>query len=249
MDDFALYGYSVFETLRAKRGTFWRWESHWQRLHASAEAVDLAAPDRKHFLDILRRAHDETSDQVLRVALLKQGGRWSDKPAATRSEVLVRPCGSAPDNLLLMPVPDPLPNADNARQYKTGSRLFYELWAARARVADAQDALFFDEEGGILETSTGNIFLDMDGRWLTPPRARGVLPGIAREWVLESGLAEEANLYREDLKHARGVFVTNAVHGIQRVAAIGDIAYSAQSTLRLDQRLGERVFSPLPRLP
>ena len=55
---------------------------------------------------------------------------------------------------------------------------------------------------------------------LTPPVKSGLLPGVARAWVLEQGAAEEAVLYPEDLERCEEAFVTNSLMGVMPVCAI-----------------------------
>ena len=49
---------------------------------------------------------------------------------------------------------------------------------------------------------------------MTPPLARGLLPGILRGRLIEEGRAEEGDLVEADL--AGGFFIGNAVRGLVR---------------------------------
>ena len=50
MEDYELYGYSVFETFLAHRGCYWRLDDHWHRLVTAARTFGLDPPDRDRFL-------------------------------------------------------------------------------------------------------------------------------------------------------------------------------------------------------
>ena len=72
--------------------------------------------------------------------------------------------------------------------------------------------IFVDADGFVTEGGIWNIFVERDGQMLTPPLTRGVLPGVLRAELLESGQAVEADLRAEDL--ADGFLVGNSVRGL-----------------------------------
>ena len=64
-------------------------------------------------------------------------------------------------------------------------------------------------EGQLTEGSRTSIFVERDGRLLTPPPTRGLIPGILRAKLIDEGRAEEA-----DAPGPRTVFVGNIVRGL-----------------------------------
>ena len=107
----------------------------------------------------------------------------------------------------------PLPvAADDVRLgFKTTARAFME----EARRDGAQyETIFVDPDGHLTEGSYTSIFVERDGKYLTPPIARGLLPGLLRARLIEEGKAEEADLTLADL--ADGFFIGNAVRGLIR---------------------------------
>jgi para-aminobenzoate synthetase/4-amino-4-deoxychorismate lyase len=100
--------------------------------------------------------------------------------------------------------------ADDFRlTHKTTERRSYD--EARAR-AGTFEVLFVDEDGFLTEGSFTNVFVRRGERMLTPPLRRGLLPGILREQLLESGLAAEADLRPGDLEG--GFFIGNSLRGL-----------------------------------
>ena len=63
----------------------------------------------------------------------------------------------------------------------------------RAR-KQAYETIFVDPDGQLTEGSRTNIFVERDGKLLTPPLSRGLMPGILRAKLIEEGKAEEADL-------------------------------------------------------
>ena len=79
-------------------------------------------------------------------------------------------------------------------------------------LADGVHPIFVDDDGFVTEGAIWNIFVERDGKMLTPPLARGVLPGVLRAELLASGQAVEADLRAGDL--ADGFWLGNSVRGL-----------------------------------
>jgi para-aminobenzoate synthetase/4-amino-4-deoxychorismate lyase len=95
--------------------------------------------------------------------------------------------------------------------HKTTDRAFYD---ALRRAAGTFEVLLEDEAGFITEGSFTHVFVERGGKLATPPLARGLLPGILRERLIEEGRAEEADLVAADL--VQGFLVGNAARGLIR---------------------------------
>jgi para-aminobenzoate synthetase/4-amino-4-deoxychorismate lyase len=83
------------------------------------------------------------------------------------------------------------------------------------REAGAFEAVFTDPEGRVTEGSFTNVFVrGDDGRLLTPPLERGLLPGVLRQRLIDEGTAEEKDLTVADLEH--GFLIGNMVRGLMK---------------------------------
>ena len=105
--------------------------------------------------------------------------------------------------------PLPVDPGDFRLRYKTTDRRFLDV--AR-QGADAYETIFVDPDGQLTEGSRTSVFVERDGRLLTPPLSRGLMPGILRAKLIEEGRAEEAELTPTDL--AEGFFIGNVVRGL-----------------------------------
>ncbi len=119
------------------------------------------------------------------------------------------------------PLPDPAPCAvlrlpidsgDWRLRHKSSDRSFYEAGLKAAQGAGAVEALFLRDDGLVTEGSFTSIFVERDGLLLTPPARLGLLPGVLRRSLIESGHAQEAELRLADLE--RGFFIGNALRGL-----------------------------------
>jgi len=131
----------------------------------------------------------------------------------------VRPLERAADRPVEVALsPLPVAATDARLRHKTTDRRFYDS----ARAASGQfEILFTDPDGFVTEGSFTTVFVKRDGMLVTPPLARGVLPGVLREVLIEEGRAAEGDLRAEDL--AGGFFIGNMLRGLvpARLAAGG----------------------------
>ena len=180
-------------------------DRHLARMKASAEALGFAF-DRHEARNDLQAATFRAGPSRVRLALSRRGCM----------AIELTPLPDAPDEpveVALAPLPvDP---RDFRLRHKTSDRAFYDA----ARIASGVfEILFTDPDGFLTEGSFTNLFVDRDGLLLTPPLARGLLPGILRARLIEEGRAKEAELREEDL--AAGFLVGNALRGLVRARLI-----------------------------
>ena len=83
-----------------------------------------------------------------------------------------------------------------------------------------QEIIYHNAAGELLETSIGNLVLKINGKLYTPPISQGILPGIYRQHLLETGQVEEKVLTLADLNQAEAVFGCNAVRGLYELEVI-----------------------------
>ena len=99
-----------------------------------------------------------------------------------------------------------LDSADLLLRHKTNWRELYD--AAHG----GDETVFLNERGEVAEGARSNIFVRRAGELLTPPLSTGLLPGILRAELLESGACTQAVLMEKDLKD--DVFFGNALRGL-----------------------------------
>ena len=176
-------------------------DRHLNRLRRSAEALDFAF-DRHIARNDLQAATFRAGPSLIRLLLSRSGAiaielRPLPETAIEPVEVAVVPLPVAPDDFRLA--------------HKTSDRTFYD----QARAASgAFEVLFRDESGYLTEGSFTSLFVERGGKLLTPPRSRGLLPGVLRERLIEERRAEEADLIEADLVH--GFLIGNAARGLIR---------------------------------
>ncbi|MHA6718476.1 aminodeoxychorismate synthase component I [Sphingomonas sp. RS6] len=103
--------------------------------------------------------------------------------------------------------------------HKTSRRRLYD---APRRAAGSWEVVFTDNDGFLTEGSFTSIFVERDGVLVTPPRSRGLLPGVLRAELMAQGRAVEGDLRPDDL--AGGFFVGNALRGLVSAVTVAEDA-------------------------
>ena len=76
------------------------------------------------------------------------------------------------------------------------------------------EQIFHLPDGTLLETTIGNLILEIDGKLYTPPAHLPLLDGIYRRHLLETQQVEEKLLTLNDLTDADRIYACNALRGL-----------------------------------
>jgi branched-chain amino acid aminotransferase len=256
-----LYGYGLFETMRAYNGVIFLLERHLARLEKSAETIGINLTG----IDLAQACRGTLEANKLKSARLRLTVSHGDaddfpwQPAANQPAVVI----TARDYR-------PYPPEVYERGFKVGisslrrsrysslsgiktTNYLVSVMARREAVAAGMDeALLLNEDGSITEGSTSNIFFVNPPGLVTPPLESGILPGITRKLVME--LAEklgtsvtEEDISLTDLGKFKEAFLTSSMMEIMPLALIKDrdgrdIKYAnGEITRRLMAAYGEFV--------
>jgi para-aminobenzoate synthetase/4-amino-4-deoxychorismate lyase len=174
-------------------------DRHLARMKASAEALDFRF-DRHEARNDLQAATFRAGASRIRLLLSKAGAL----------AIEVRSLDPEPDGPVAVAVGAlPVAPDDFRLRHKTSDRGFYD--EAREGCG-AFEILFRDPDGFLTEGSFTNLFVEKDGRLVTPPLSRGLLPGVLRARLIEERRAVEGDLVEADLGGT--FFVGNAVRGL-----------------------------------
>jgi para-aminobenzoate synthetase/4-amino-4-deoxychorismate lyase len=197
-------GHDLIETMRFEPDTgVARLERHLERMKRSAAELGFAF-DRHEARNKVQALCFELEAPTRLRLLLSRGGEIS-----LESSALPLPREGLSE---CIPLPLPVVPGDWRLRHKTTDRGFYEVARAIATARGAHEALFVREDGLVTEGSVTNVFVERDGKLLTPPVALGLLPGILRGELLAEGRALEAELTLDDL--AAGFFIGNGLRGL-----------------------------------
>jgi len=105
--------------------------------------------------------------------------------------------------------PEHTHSGDEIFRHKTSWRGLYEAEVAHLKT---DEVIFRNEKSELTEGARSNIFIKRGGKLLTPPVSCGLLPGILRAELIESGVCAEAVLTESDL--AGELYFGNSLRGL-----------------------------------
>jgi branched-chain amino acid aminotransferase len=231
-----LYGYGLFETMRAYNGHLPFLERHLARLEGSAQLLGLASGLAGFNLEGgCRETLRVNGLRDARLRLTVSGGEGEmvpDPSIRQRSTVLIVAQSYTP------PPPETYEQGFRAvvaslrrnsqsplSRVKSTNYLESLLARRQAKAAGADEAIFLNDRGFLAEASTSNIFLVVGGVLLTPPLDSGILPGITRQAVLDLApplgvTAKEQETKLKDLFEAEEAFLTNSLLEIMPLTGV-----------------------------
>ncbi len=238
-----LYGDSVFTTLRCYGGVPFRLERHCARLNASLTSpvvgIKYEVNEATLRKDIARLVElNDCPDVVARFQVTRGRGAGPLPPANPTPTTLLTVQPYSPKESLYtrgasLIVSSVRRDPDGELgKHKLGS-YFSSLLARRvAAAASADDAIICDTDGNYLECASSNIFAVAEGVLITPDVTENLLPGLARETVLEcvADLGLEVRLERltaEIAESAEELFITNSILEVVPVTRVENKEYSA----------------------
>ncbi len=231
-----LYGYGLFETMRAYSGYIFRLRHHLERLTRSADLLSLPT----YNLDLEKACYDTLTSNNLDDARIRltvsigEGESAPDPPQHPRPTVLISASAYTP------PPPETYINGFKAivssirlnsqsplSRLKSANYLNNLLARKEARAAGANEALLLNERGFLCEGSTSNVFLVKGRTVVTPNEESGCLPGVTRQAAIE--LASQIGLsvvqrevQPEELLQADEVFITNSLLELMPLSEVDD---------------------------
>jgi branched-chain amino acid aminotransferase len=232
-----LYGDSVFETMRAYRGVVLDLDAHLERLRISANALAM----------VLSADAATLKAEVQLGTKLAGPGDWMVRVISTRGlgPIALDPATASGGSRIVMVLPLSVPpperyergivasilpkfgpgrwGVENAP--KSGNYLHAVMATRTLRELGADEALFIDSEGNVVEGATSNLFWVARGSLRTPPPHPQILAGIAQRAVLEC--AQELGFRVElqapspsELLGADEVFISSSLREMLAVVAI-----------------------------
>lgn len=231
-----LYGYSLYETVRAYGEKPFRLDNHLARLRFSGEKLGILIHTA-----LIREAVDEVVKangfKQTRIRITVSAGEGTMTPNVASCE---QPTIAVLASEYSPPSPEKYEkgyktivssirrNSQSPVTYlKTGNGI--ENMQARLEVkrAGADEALFLNEKGNLAEASGSNVFLVSGGVLKTPRYESGILPGVTRVVVFEIAAqlgikVKEVNIKLADLLEADEAFLTNSLIEIVPLTMVGD---------------------------
>jgi branched-subunit amino acid aminotransferase/4-amino-4-deoxychorismate lyase len=226
-----LYGEGLFETLRVYRGQqvpLLRFHCRRMQKGAAALGFPFSPEEFEKTVEATVKVIPQGLEARLRVTLEVYG---TGRPEASRLVAQWSPLPEADrrlsEGVRICLAPFRRSSSSPLLAFKTTN--YFENSYARRWAEDQgfDDALFLNERGEVTEATAANVLLIHQRTLITPPASAGLLPGIARHFLLLSadqiGLQpEERTVTLQDLQEAEEIVLSNAVVEVLPVRHIAD---------------------------
>ncbi len=231
------YGYGLFETMLVQDGVIRLKEFHWERLFAGLRQLYFEIPMlmTAEWLEeeVMRTVKKNHGEKLCRVRLQMYAGGGGLYSVESRHPGFVIECFSLEeDNLrlnnngLIVGVAAGLSkSADTLSNLKSCNALIYAMAARQAKEHKWNDALLYNNNEHVIESTIANIFWIKGGTVYTPPLSDGCVAGVMRRHIMGRITVSERTLKIEDLLQADEVFLTNAIKKMRWVGIIDGKKY------------------------
>ncbi|WP_119328006.1 aminodeoxychorismate synthase component I [Cysteiniphilum halobium] len=205
--------FQLIETMLYNKNGLTSYDLHLERLVQSAQILHFMVDIiqlKNALLKYCNTLSTSNSEQYkLRVAINYHGHftithQQLEKPQATHS-------------IELFICPEPIDSNNPLWQHKTDDQTTRGFYTQKHMqyIGDKANSelVFFNEQNHLTEARFYNIIIELNGILYTPPINDGLLPGIARAKLLQSGQIHERSISIKDLKRAKNIYLINDVRG------------------------------------
>ena len=228
------HGICLYETVKLRDGIPVFFDEHAARMEKGLERLGIEPPVRR----------DELAKQIMALSaesgvrngacrlLATAGPPWGPSSLLIQAEVR-----TFPDRPLVV---ISYRAGRAAAAFKSNSFVASLLAQRAAAGAAADDAVFVDDEGRILEATTANVFIVRGGVMTTPQTEGSILPGVIRSKVIDVAERDgipvaERTMRLSELTSDNMLLLTSSVRGIKPAASLDGLP------LRQDPALVERL--------
>lgn len=217
-----LYGDGLFETMRVVDGVVALLDRHVRRACLGLSRLGAKDhPSASELAEEIKHIAKEMGEGVIRMSLSRVGeGRGYCPPNRSRWRRILStfslPMTPSSVRLCISSVRMGQSNALGAMKHS--GRGEQVLAAADASNRHYDDALMLNGLGQIIEATAANVFIEVNGRWLTPVINNAGVRGVYRDWLIDRAKASGQPIAVRPihvgmLERATAVVLCNAVRG------------------------------------
>ena len=236
------YGDGVYRTFMVQHGEPLLWPSQYHKLQQDAAILELSVCSSERLLAEIQTVAEHAARCVVKVIITRgSGSRGYAIPAqASHNRIVIKSeYPSYPDDLLVHGARLFLCKLRLSQQVKLAgikhlNRLENVLARSESDDPSFQDGLLLDQQGNVVECTSGNIFARFNDQLITPKLNECGVAGVVRDWVMQQSPhwslhAQEATLSLSQLAQADEVLMTNSVAGAINIVQLQDKTWQANN--------------------
>lgn len=248
------YGDGLFETIRVAAGRAGLLDRHLQRLARGAEVLQIPL-DVPLLRAELEAAAVEQGDGLLKLIVTRgEAGRGYAMPEPAQPTRILYfsplpdyPAAHAQQGIRLYPCVTRMGHQPLLAGIKHLNRLEQVLARSEWQDGHYAEGLVRDLQGDPVEGTMSNLFLRLDGQWLTPALDRCGVRGVMRDYLVEQlsaagELVVERRLSFNELLSSEEIFCCNSVFGVWPVIELAAHRWAIGAHTRHAQTLAEQIL-------
>lgn len=197
--------FHLLESLLLDNGQYFLVNEHMRRIEQSANYFQWDIPKKELIYErLLAETKGKVGQHKVRLMLTRHGEIHVESAPITEIGKVI--------NVAL--ANEPVHSSNVFLYHKTTCR---DVYKQHTIPNDCFDVLLFNEKDEITEFTFGNVVVEKDGQWYTPPVTCGLLAGTYREWLLSENKVKEKIIYREDLLEYDAIYFINSVRKLKKV--------------------------------
>jgi para-aminobenzoate synthetase / 4-amino-4-deoxychorismate lyase len=193
--------FQLLESLLLDDGQYFLLDEHLQRLEQTANYFGYQYSRLKVEENLMELACSTSHDRVkVRLMIAKNGMITLD----------AQPLSDFGGSLTIMLADEPVDKNNPFLYHKTTNREIYSYYQ-RKKPSGVFDVLLWNKDGELTEFTNGNVVLEMEDRYWTPPIKSGLLAGTYRDVLIKNGDIQERIVTLADLKKSKRIWFINSV--------------------------------------
>lgn len=213
-----LLGEGLFETLLTLNSKAVAFDRHLRRMASGASALGIMIPQPDKIAIAVTSLLQATAEITMGRMRITVSGSNTFLVTHQNYQEWSEPAR-------LVSYPHPFNSKSPLKRVKATSYAEHLMAYRYAQERKADDALLFNIEGHVMESSTANVVVLIGAKWVTPPLAAGPLPGVTRELLLEWGALSEREIQFEELQRCESIALISSLRSVQPVAEINGRKY------------------------
>lgn len=227
------YGDGLFTTIRISSGTLELWDLHQKRLVDGCEQLGIEVENWQSLFGHCESSAKSHDSAVLKIVVTRGvGGRGYTPPEQACPNIWVK-VHSYPkqyqtlalDGVSLELLNTKLSLSANFSGIKHLNRLDQVAAKQECLKRQLDDGLVCDITGNVIETSIANIFVRINGQWVTPDLSQSGICGVMREHIIKQShkfnqpiAIQRLNV--DAINESEAAFICNSLMGIVPVQSL-----------------------------
>ena len=223
-----LFGDGFFETIKVINNKIFNFKMHLKRIKKSLNLLcldfDFCEYKIKNNILSLTKKNKITSATVKLVFFRSSEGRYF--PKTNNCSIFVS-CKNNKPNFKLSDVRintfnDIKKSINFLSSLKSLNSLTYVMSAISAKNQGYDEAVIFNEQNFVIETTSSNLFFVSNNKLFTPHLNQGCVEGTMRELIINNFNVKEIKVKMDDLINSQEIILTNSL-GIKSVTELNNI--------------------------